>query len=455
MQPEETVRKAVESAKRQGARSAEAFAEVRRSASVKVREGEVESLEDATSKGVGLRVISGGRMGFSFTSEFSTSAVADLVGSAMAVARAASPDPRNVLPDRDAPGRKARSRNGGGDVPEMELFDPHIAALPSDWLISSSKEMERAARAEPKIAAFDSVGGGISIGETLVATSDDRVLTYRGTAAYLYAVPVAGDGTQLQTGYWLDYRRFLKELEPPEVIGKKAAARAARMLGARTVPSQRAAVVFDPMMSAEFVYGIASALNGDLAWRKSTFLGERLGDRIGPSSITIVDDGLYPRGVATAPFDGEGVPSQTTPLIHHGVVSNFLYDTLTAKKAGKKSTGNAARTYASLPSIAPRNVYLAPGWKAPDEIVREVKRGLYVTAMLGRGLNVVTGEYSRGANGLWIENGEFTHPVQAVTVAGDLVQMLGAIDDVGSDLDFRGPAGAPTVRFSELAISGA
>ncbi len=445
MEANQATKKAVERARRRGASAAEAFAEVRRSASVRVRDGEVEALEDATSKGIGLRVIARGRLGFAYTSEFSPAAVEDLVASALAVAQSASADPRNVLPDKP----RERESNGAAD-----LYDPAVAELPSQWLIDASREMERAGKAQPRIVAFDSVGAGISVGESVIASSHGFVDAYRGTSAYLYAVPVAGDGNQLQTGYWMDYRRFLSELEPAESIGRKAAERAARMLGARSVPTQRATVVLDPMMAAEFVYGLASAVNGDLAYKKSTFLAGRLGERVADAGVTVIDDGLYPRGVASAPFDGEGVRSQRTTVIDQGVLAHFLYDTLTARKARTRSTGNAARSYASLPTVAPRNVYLAAGTQKPEEIVRGVKNGLYVTAMLGRGLNVVTGEYSRGANGLWIENGELAYPVQAVTVAGEMIAMMTSIDAIGTDLDFRGPAGAPTLRFSELAIGG-
>jgi PmbA protein len=192
-----------------------------------------------------------------------------------------------------------------------------------------------------------------------------------------------------------------------------------------------------------------------MVFKKASFLGDKLGEKVAAECVTIVDDGLRPRGLGTSPFDGEGVPTRRTPLLEKGVLKSFLYDCYTARKAKAATTGNASRSYASLPHIGLNNLYLEAGPTPPEEIIQGVRQGLYVTAMLGRGANTVTGEYSRGANGLWIENGELAFPVQEVTVAGDMLQMLLAIDAVGSDLAFRGAVAAPTLRFAELAVSGA
>jgi PmbA protein len=214
-------------------------------------------------------------------------------------------------------------------------------------------------------------------------------------------------------------------------------------------------VVFDPQMAASFIGGLSAAVNGLLVHKKSSFLGGHLGKRIAPETITLVDDGTLPHGIATRPFDGEGVRSQRTKVVERGVLKSFLYDATTARKAKAKSTGSASRGWGSLPSIGTSNFYLEPGTKSPEEIIREMRNGLYVTAMLGRGADVVTGDYSRGANGIWIENGELAFPVQEVTVSGNLIEMLRGIDAVGSDLDFRSSTAAPTIRFAELVVSGA
>jgi len=307
---------------------------------------------------------------------------------------------------------------------------------------------------DPRIVSFESVGAGEQISEVIIASSEGFTGSYVGTHAYLYAAPVASDGGQLQVGDWSDEKRFFDELEPPEDVGRKAAQRALRMLGAKKVKSQRVPVIFEPAMAASFAATLASAANGDAVHKKSSFLAERLGKKIAGGDVTLVDDGVRRRGFASAPFDGEGVPTRRTAIVEGGTLQSFLYDCFTARKAKKRTTGNAARSYSSLPLIGVHNLYFQPGFRVPEDIVREVKNGFYVTSMLGVGANIVTGEYSRGANGLWIENGELARPVQEVTVAGNMLEMLEGIDAVGSDLQFRGSLGAPTIRFKELTIAG-
>lgn len=439
-------KKLVHRAKKKGAREAEAFLEIGRQSSCRVREGEIEDLTEATSKGVGLRVISNQRLGFAYTSNFDPDTLNQFVDRALQLAQAAAPNKLNGLP---SPKDLAHRSEAG------ELFDPEVASLPSDWKIKASLEIERAGKAvDPRITTFDSVGAGDSVSEVVVATSGGLVDAYSGTYAFLYAVPVASDGTQLQTSYWVDYKRLFKDLDPPEEVGRQAALRALRMLGAKKVRSRRVPVVFDPLIAASFVDSIASAANGDAVFKKSSFLAKLLNQRIGAEHLSIVDDGLLPRGLGTAPFDGEGVPTRKTAIIENGVLRNFLYDSFTARKAKAHTTGNASRSYNALPSIGTNNLYLAPGAKTPESLIREVDQGFYVTAMLGRGADIVTGQYSRGANGLWIEKGELSYPVQEVTVAGDLLQMLQQLDAVGSDLQFRGSTGAPTIRFAELTVAG-
>lgn len=439
-------KKLVERARRKGADQAEVWLEVNRESSVKVRDGEVEELTQATSKGVGLRVLAGSRLGFTYTSEFDAKKADELAERALAVAKVSAPDKNNGLPGK----AELKKRQGA-----LDLFDPRVAELPADWLVRAAQVMERAAKAEDaRIAAFESVGAGSTVSEVAFCSSEGVLDKALSTAVYLYAAPVASQGDQLQTGHWMDFKRYLAELEPAETVGATAARRAARMLGARKVKTQRVPVVLDPFMAASFIGGIASAVNGDMVFKKASFLWDKLGERVAPSAVTIVDDGLKPRGLATSPFDGEGVPTRRTAVVEKGRLGAFLYDSTTARKAKAKTTANAARSYASLPTIGLNNFYLEAGPTPPEEILKGVGQGLYVTAMLGRGANSITGEYSRGANGLWIENGELAFPVQEVTVAGNMLEMLGAIDAIGSDLQFRGGIASPTIRFAELAVSG-
>lgn len=447
MNYQQLAKKLVQRAVKMGAKQAEAYLEVGRESSCRVREGKIEDLTQATSKGVGIRVVVKDRLGFAYTSDFEPASLNSFVDRAIALAQAAAPNKLNGLP-------KAGELAGKKDVVK-DLFDPEVAGLAGDWKIKAALEMEKAGKAfDPRVSTFDNVGAGDHVADVYMASSEGAEGSYSGTYVYLYAVPVASDGQQLQTSYWVDYKRFLGELDSPEAIGREAARRAVRMLGAKKVKSQKVPVIFDPMMAAGFVGSIAACANGDAVFKKSSVLAPLLGKKIAPANVTLLDDGRLHKGLGTSPFDGEGVATRRTPIIEAGRLQSFLYDAFTARKAKAKTTGNAARGYSSLPMIGTNNLYLEPGERTPEELIREVKNGFYVTAMLGRGADPVTGDYSRGANGIWIENGELARPVQEVTVAGNLLSMLSSIDAIGSDLTFRGSSGAPTLRFAELTVSG-
>lgn len=443
---EQLAKKLVQRAIKKGAKQAEAYLDISRQSSVRVRDGEVEDLTQATSKGVGLRVIKNHRLGFAYTSDFDPASLDTFVDRALQLAEAAAPNKLNGLP----------AKKELGAYPELEgMFDPAVASLPADWKVRAALDIEKAGKSvDPRITTFNDVGAGDFVAEVYVASSEGLAGAFSGTYVYLYAVPVASEGDQLQTSYWVDYKRFLADLDTPENIGKEAARRALRMLGARKVKTQRVPVIFDPMMAASFIGNVANAADGDAVFKKSSVFAPLLGKSVAAPQVTLVDDGILPKGLASSPFDGEGVAQRRTPIIEGGVLKNFLYDAFTARKAKTRSTGNASRSYNSMPHISTNNLYLSPGDAPPEALIKDVKQGLYVTAMLGRGANIVTGDYSRGANGLWIENGELGHAVQEVTVAGNVLQMLQDIDGIGNDLTFRGTTGAPTIRFRELTVSG-
>ena len=434
----------VKLARKAGAAEAEAYAERTRDSSVRVRDGEVEELHQASSKGVGLRVIIGKRLGFAYGTDFSKDGLRALAGRAVALSKGAARDEANALP----------TKPGVGAV--VGEFDPAIEAISPEWKLQAARAAERGARAEDaRVRKFDSTGAGDFLSQSAIASSRGAYGESRASYAYVYCSPVAEADGQLQTASWSDTRRSLRRLQDPEEVGRVAARRAARMLGARKPKTVRAPVVFDPQMAAGFIDGLAGAVNGLLVHKKSSFLGALKGRRIAPEHFTLVDDATLAHGIATRPFDGEGVTSQKTLIIENGILRNFLYDATTARKARAQSTASASRSWASLPGIGTSNFYLQPGASRADEIIKSVRSGLYVTAMLGRGADVVTGDYSRGANGIWIENGELAYPVQEVTVSGNLLEMLKGIDAVGDDLDFRSSTAAPTLRFAELVVSGA
>jgi PmbA protein len=445
----EVAQRLVELARKAGAQEAEAFAERTRNASVTVRDGEVEELSQASSKGVGLRVIGGGRLGFASGTDFSKEGLAALAAQAVALSKEAARDPHNALP---RPAWLGFAREGAGD------YDPAIETLAPEWKLQAARAAEAAARGvDPRVRKFDSTGAGDYLAHSAIASSNGAAMSSRASYVQVYCSPVAEESGQLQTASWSDTRRLLSALDAPGEIGRTAARRAARMLGAKKPKTCKVPVIFDPQMAGSFFAGLASAVTGSLVQKQSSFLAKSLGQRIAPETITLLDDPLLLHGLSTRPFDGEGVISRRNPILERGVLSTFLYDTYYARKSGRRegSTGSASRGWGSLPSIGISNWVVQAGQTPPEELIRSVKSGLYVTAMLGKGGDPVTGDYSRGANGLWIENGELAYPVQEATVAGSLREMLLSIDGVGNDLQIRGSVAAPTIRFAELTVSGA
>jgi PmbA protein len=247
---------------------------------------------------------------------------------------------------------------------------------------------------------------------------------------------------------------MLSKLDAPEKVGRIAAERTIRRLGARKVKTAQVPVVFDPMVSTSILEHIFEGINGDSVYRGASFLAGKLGQRIAGDNVNVIDDGTIPGGFGTSPFDGEGIPTRRTIVIENGVLKSYLLNTYTAKKLGLQTTGNAARGLAGTPGIGPGNYFLQPGAKSPKDLIGEIKEGLYVTEFLGQGVNLVTGDYSRGASGLWISNGELTYPVEEITVAGNLKELFFNISEIANDLEFRGSVACPTLRIEGLTVGG-
>ena len=422
------------------------YLETSRLSAVRVRDGELEDLTQATGKGLGLRVFAAGGLGFSYTSEFDAAGVDAFVSRAIALAKLSAKDSKNELP---------KPHPGAPPSKDLDSFDAAVAELSTEWKIEAAKAAESAARSvDPRVVRFEGTSSSDYVEEVFIVSSEGIEGRHRGTYVHIGCQPIAAEGTQLQVGSWSDTKRFLRDLAPAEEIGRRAGLRAVQMLGARRVKTQRVPVVFEPSVAAAFIGNLARAVNGDLVTKRASFLSDHLGQTIAPSTVTVVDDGLLRRGLASSPFDGEGVSRQTTSVVERGVLKAFLFDTYTARKARARSTASATRGYRSLPSVGSSNFFLVPGHQTPEQIIGGVKEGLYVTGMLGHGANTITGDFSQGATGRWIENGELTHAVQESTVAGNLLEMLSAIDAVGNDLEFRSTLASPTLRFSELTVSG-
>ena len=439
--------KVISLARERGASDADVIAARGTEFEVKVADGEILTLTQATSKGLGLRVFVDGRVGLCNTSDFGADALVHAVERGVALAREAAVDPHNGLADAEA------GRIDAGD--DLDLFDPAVPALPADDKIRWAHELEKAARAvDPRVKKFRD--SGVSSGESyyVLVTSRGVVRTMCSTGISLWSTPLAEQDGELQTEFWYDSKSHVEDLEAVESIGRKAGARAVRMLGAKPVKTQRVPVIFEPPMAAGLVASVIGAIDGDMVYKKATFLADKLGASIAAPTLSVVDDPLLRRGAGSSPFDGEGLRTYKKRIIDKGKLTTFLYDAYTARKAGKKPTASGRRGVGGLPSAGPFNFYVEAGSADPAEILRSTKRGLIVTRGLGRGLNTVSGEYSRGANGLWVEDGEIVHPVQEVTIAGDYIAMLQGIDRLGSDLMMRGSTGAPTLRIAELAVSG-
>jgi len=258
----------------------------------------------------------------------------------------------------------------------------------------------------------------------------------------------------MQRDYWYSVARTLSKLDAPEKVGKIAAERTLRRLGARKAKTAQVPIIFDPMVSTSILEHIFEGVNGDSVYRGASFLAGKLGQKIAGDNVTIIDDGTIPGGFGTSPFDGEGIPTRRTVVVENGVLKSYLMNTYTAKKLKLQTTGNAARGLAGTPGIGPGNYFLQAGSKTAKELIGGIKEGLYVTEFLGQGVNLVTGDYSRGASGLWISGGEFAYPVEEITVAGNLKELFFNISEIANDLEFRGAVAAPTIRVDGLMVGG-
>jgi PmbA protein len=413
--------------------------------SVSIRLGEVETLQESTDQGFGLRVLLEGKQASVSGSDLSTTAIVDLVGEAIEMAKATSPDDSAGLPEPD---------DLACSVEDLDLYDEAIPAMSAEQKIELALRGERAAaRTSPKIVNFAGGGMDTSVGQMVLANSLGFAGKYRGTTCSLEVVPVASDGQRLQRDYWYDVKRKLTQLDEPELIGETAAKRALRKLGAKPVTTQSVPVVFEPAIAQEFLGDIFHALSGESIFRKASFLVGQLGERVASGCLSIVDDGRIRGGTGSRPFDGEGLGTRRTVVIQEGVLESYLLNTYTARKLGLRSTANAARGLIGPPGVGAGNLFIEPGTHSPSDILGSVTNGFYITELIGFGVNIVTGDYSRSASGIWIENGELTFPVQGVTVAGNLKEMLLGVEMVGNDLDFRGTISSPTLLIGRMTVS--
>src|SRR5215472_6799132 len=437
----------VSRAMKAGATAAEAIVRDGTEFSTVVRLGQVETLKEAGSRGLGLRVFVGKRAASTYSSDFTPDGIQHLVKGALELARVTSEDPFAGLPEREQLGQVS------GD---LQLYFEDVYSLPPEERIDHARRAERAALdCDPRLKNSDGGSFDASTGRKVLANSLGFLGESRGSYCSVAAVPIAqaADGS-MQRDYWYSAARSLTKLASPESVGQEAARRTLRRLGARKVATVRVPIVLDPLVAGSILDNIFDAANGSAIYRQSSFLAGKLGEKIAGANVTVIDDGTMPGGFGTSPFDGEGIPTRRTLVIEKGVLQSYLLNTYTARKLGLKTTGNASRGLAGNPGIGSGNFFLQPGQKTPQQIISEIKSGFYVTEFLGFGVNLVTGDFSRGASGLWIENGELTFPVEEVTVAGNLKDMLNNISEIGNDLEFRGSTACPTLRIDGMMIAG-
>ncbi len=437
----------VSKARALGADEADAYLVSGVESTVTVRKGEVERLFEAGSRGVSIRVIKDKRTAVCNTSDLTPNAVDEIVRTAIDLARISEPDEFAGLPDRDD-----LAMDMGA---QLQLYDERIEGLTVDDMKDIVLRAEQAAfDFDRRVTNSEGAEFGADRGELVLANS----LGFAGGFPYTvasFSVSVIADEPdgKKQSDYWFSVERMFHRLNTPEEVGRRAAARVVRKLGGRKVPTCEVPVVWDPMMTAGLLGIVAGAASGESLFKRSTFLAEFEGEPALSPLVTIVDDPTLPGQIASRPFDGEGVRTRRNVIVAGGVFERFLFDSYYARRTGRHTTGNAARMGDAI-GIGGGNRIWQAGASDPAEIVASVSNGLYLTDLMGFGVNQTTGDFSRGAAGIWIENGVLAYPVVEINVSGNLKQMLRDIDAVGSDLQWLAGGAAPTIRMSHLTVSG-
>lgn len=440
------VERALETARSAGASAADAVFVEWTSASAQVRLGDVETVKMSRERRLGLRCYAGQRSAMASTADLTAETLESFVRDVVEMATIVAPDEDAGLPDPEAQ---------ASDVPDLGLADAAGDGISPDDRVKLATRCEKAALdADPRLT--NSEGGDFSQSSSQVAYGSTGGFrgSYRTTGYSISAAPVATEGESMQRDSWYDSSRSYADLADPESVGRIAAERTLRRLGARKVPTQTVPVVFDPITAASLLRHLASAVSGGALYHRASFLLDKIGEDVAASHVTVVDDGRLPGGLSSRPFDGEGLPTRRNVVVEEGRLQSYLLDTYSARKLGRTATGNASRSVGDAPSASPTNFYLEAGPHDPEQIIAAVPRGLYVTSLSGFGVNGVTGDYSRGASGLWIENGELTHAVEEVTIAGNLLEMFRDVQMVGSDLVFRSSICAPTLLVEKMTVGG-
>ncbi|MFQ5776392.1 MAG: TldD/PmbA family protein [Terriglobia bacterium] len=426
-----------------GADDAEVLLQESTRFSSRVRQGTVETVKEATARALRLRVFVDQRVARASSSDLRAETLEGLVRRAVERARLANQDPFAGLPENDTT---------PPEVESLGLYDSQIETLTAQEKLALAREAEEIGLSlDPRIRNSGGAGFSSTRGQVWLANTRGFKGAYRATSCSLglHLLGQEGSSGEQVSDYWFSAARHRARLESPEQIARAAVARVQRHFGARKVATEEVPVVFEPLVAAELLQDMFGAVTGEAIYLRRSFLSEALGEKVAAEGVMLVDDGLLPGGLGTQPFDGEGVTSQRTVVVERGVLQNYLCGSYAARKLGRRSTANGTGD-----GEAPTNFYLAAGKQEPDEIIASVERGLYLTRLLGQGVNLVTGDYSRGAYGVWIEKGQFAYPVHEITVSSNLRRMLEGMEMIGTDLEFRDPFAAPTVKIAAMTVGG-
>jgi PmbA protein len=426
----------VEFGRKNGASQVEVSIQQGTNFSVDVREGEIEKLMEAVSKNLGLRLFVDGKMARASSSDLSKDTLNKLMLNAILRAKLSSADPFAGLPEKEPVTI---------DVASLKIYDPAVLEMAPEKKIAAAKEVEAICLKDRRIAKSYGSTFNTYMGERFLANSNGFSGAFKRTNCSNGVYLQAGEDPNLFDEGWSDTSVHLEKLELPETIAKKAIHRVTRLIGGKKIESQNVPVVFEPPMTAGLLNFFATCVSGNNIYLKQSFLAGKIGEKVGNDLVNIIDDGLMPGALGTELFDGEGVPLRKTTLIEKGTLKNYLLDTYSAKKLGMKTTGNSG---------GPNNLYLAAGSFTPEQIIKSVDKGLFLTGTIGFGQVPTTGDISRGAFGIWIEKGELTYPVAEITISGNLAQLLQGIQMVGNDLQFKDSITGPTIKVAEMTVGG-
>jgi PmbA protein len=423
----------------------EAYAEESRRTEVEPRRGHVEGLTFAESRGVGVRVIVDGRLGFSYAADPSLDEVRVALDRARENAALATPDEHNVLPQAQA------------FEPLEGQFDDAQAAMDTDEKVRVALDLERVATStDERVTKVETCSFGDAIASMAIASTEGVRAEFRRTGTWVVVGALADGDDETQTGFSFQVGRRLADLDP-DAIAREAVERAVRMIGASKPPTQRVPVILDPFAASSFLAVLIGALSAEAVLKGRSLFADKLGERVGSEHVTLVDDGRLQVGPAASPFDDEGVPTRRTELVTAGVLNGFLQDTYTAHRSGTTSTGNANRAgYRSTPGVGTSNFWLEPGERSFEQLLADAEGGVLIQDVSGvhSGANPISGEFSVGATGLRISGGALAEPLREMTIASTIPEMLGGVTAVGSDLRFFTSVGTPSILIGEMTVAG-